>query len=151
MAQQSEICRESELNERLTDQKTDLTDWRPSSETDNGDLSLSSVGIPSLSCGQDSDTDLSRNRSLSFAMTGNSNVLAPVPLLNGRLPNSDAEFAAIMGILGDADLDSLKEVRILRIIFKQNLFSNVKSVMPLMVIRSSDMLYVVFIYFGLNF
>uniref|UniRef100_A0A9J2PQR0 Eukaryotic translation initiation factor 4E transporter n=1 Tax=Ascaris lumbricoides TaxID=6252 RepID=A0A9J2PQR0_ASCLU len=31
------------------------------------------------------------------------------PILNGKLPNSDAEFAAIIGILGESDLDTLKQ------------------------------------------
>ncbi|VBB26107.1 unnamed protein product [Acanthocheilonema viteae] len=106
MAQQSDT---SEPNEILTDEKTDLINWRPSSQIDNSELSLSSVGKPISSCNQNSDGDPLRNRSLSFAMADNSNSLTSVPLLNGKLPNSDAEFAAIMGILGDADLDSLKE------------------------------------------
>ena len=32
------------------------------------------------------------------------------PLVNGKLPNSDAEFAAIMGLLDTSDFDSLKAV-----------------------------------------
>ncbi|KHN74646.1 Eukaryotic translation initiation factor 4E transporter [Toxocara canis] len=31
------------------------------------------------------------------------------PIFNGKLPNSDAEFAAIIGILGENDLDTLKQ------------------------------------------
>ncbi|CAG9537821.1 unnamed protein product [Cercopithifilaria johnstoni] len=109
MAQQSGISGANELNEIVVDEKTDLTDWRPSSQIGTGDLGLSSVGISTSSLNQSSDGDLLRNRSLSFATADNSNSLTAVPLLNGRLPNTDAEFAAIMGILGDADLDSLKE------------------------------------------
>lgn len=109
LAQQSSGT--SELNEILKDEKTDSVDWRPSSQIGNSDLGLSSASKSTSSRNQNIDDDMSTNRSLSFAMVDNSNSLAPVPLLNGRLPNSDAEFAAIMGILGDADLDSLKEVR----------------------------------------
>ncbi|VDN05889.1 unnamed protein product [Thelazia callipaeda] len=53
---------------------------------------------------------LSNNRSSSHSkMTGNGDSFASLPLLSGKLPNSDAEFAAIVGILDDADLNSLKE------------------------------------------
>ncbi|VDK52908.1 unnamed protein product [Anisakis simplex] len=31
------------------------------------------------------------------------------PILNGKLPNSDAEFAAIFGLLGENDLNSIKQ------------------------------------------
>ncbi|EFO22566.1 hypothetical protein LOAG_05917 [Loa loa] len=106
MAQQSGITGTSELNEILTDEKTDSADWRPSSQIDNKSLGLSSVGKSTSSHNQTSDGDMSTSPSLSFAMIENNNSSVP---LNGKLPNSDAEFAAIMGILGDADLDSLKE------------------------------------------
>lgn len=36
----------------------------------------------------------------------------PTTLLSSKLPNSDAEFAAIMGLLDTNDFDSLKEVRL---------------------------------------
>lgn len=109
MAQQSGISGTS----KLVDEKTDLTNWRPTSQICNIDLDLSSVGKSTSSRNQGSDGDLSGNRSLSFAVADNSNSLTSIPLLNAKLPNSDAEFAAIMGILGDADLDSLKKVIIL--------------------------------------
>uniref|UniRef100_A0A0R3S277 Uncharacterized protein n=1 Tax=Elaeophora elaphi TaxID=1147741 RepID=A0A0R3S277_9BILA len=108
MTQQSEISVGSKLNEILTDEKTDSTRWRPLPQIGNSDLNLSQIDKSTSSRNQGSDGDMSRN-CLSFAMTGNNNSLTPAPLVNSRLPNSDAEFAAIMGILGDTDLDSLKE------------------------------------------
>ncbi|VDM09148.1 unnamed protein product [Wuchereria bancrofti] len=108
MEQQSEISGTSELNESLTDEKTDSADWRLSSQIGSSGLGLSPSGKSTSSRNQNSD-DMSTNLGLSFAMAENSNSMTSVPLLNGRLPNSDAEFAAIMGILGDVDLDSLKE------------------------------------------
>ncbi|OZC06739.1 hypothetical protein X798_06263 [Onchocerca flexuosa] len=106
MVQQSGISSTSELNKILPD-KTDSTDWKPSSQIVGSDLGLSSVDKSTSSRNQSNDSDISTNLNQSFAMTDNS--LTPVSLLNNRLPNSDAEFAAIMGILGDADLNSLKE------------------------------------------
>nr|CDP92263.1 BMA-IFET-1, isoform i [Brugia malayi] len=109
MEQQSEVSGTSELNESLTDEKTDSTDWRLSSQIGSSGLGRSPNGKSTSSRIQNSDDNISTNLGLSFAMAEDSNSMTPVPLLNGSLPNSDAEFAAIMGILGDADLDSLKE------------------------------------------
>ncbi|KAM3723092.1 Translational repressor [Dirofilaria immitis] len=107
MAQQSEISGTSELNEIITNKKIDATDWRPSSQIVSSDLGLSSFGKSNASHNEGNDDDISTNLIQSFTINDNS--LTPVSLLNNRLPNSDAEFAAIMGILDDADLDSLKE------------------------------------------
>uniref|UniRef100_A0A915Q4K8 Uncharacterized protein n=1 Tax=Setaria digitata TaxID=48799 RepID=A0A915Q4K8_9BILA len=106
MVQQSEVSSTSEI---LTDGKADSTNWKPSSHIVNSDLGLSTTGKLIPSSNQSSDADISTNFSRSFTMADDSNSLPSMPLLNGKLPNSDAEFAAIMGILGDADLNSLKE------------------------------------------
>lgn len=92
----------------LDEKRSDSSEWRPSSRT-GSDLRLLSASNSTLFHARSSDDDATDSLSQSFVLTDNETSLS-FPSLNGKLPNSDAEFAAIMGILGDADLDSLKEV-----------------------------------------
>lgn len=108
VAQQSGIPVISELNEILGEERI-AVDWGPSSQIGIKSLGASSTDKSTSFCNQSSDSDMSGDSKLSSVLTENNNTLTNAPLLNGKLPNSDAEFAAIMGILGEADLDSLKE------------------------------------------
>ncbi|VDN40520.1 unnamed protein product [Gongylonema pulchrum] len=96
------------INEQMDMKKGDLPEWRHSAPIAS-DMGSLPAGLSQIRLSDDNGAEI---LSQSTGLADNGNSLSSLPSLNGKLPNTDAEFAAIVGILGDADLDSLKEVSV---------------------------------------